>query len=289
MKKLVVSLLMGIMVFSFTACGNEYKEAAEKIEEITGQETTAEDIKEAIEEMEELTGEEMTVEEFIEFTESMYALAEGDWEDYEPEDEDWPYKDIPEWPVAEGLNWADYYGEGQIDIFVTGGEDEMNEWLAELRKEGFKGYFWEGDELEYYSDNYWIYLEDRGAEEGQYHIVVREGDMELGYPEELEDYFPEYNGDGALLYGGMDEYDGECYYYFSAIGETEEGALRYFNTLVEKGFETEDGDYYSAPEGYYYKTVGGKTVGYVAEDYWYDFDDETQTGWGDFCLTVEEN
>ncbi len=287
MKKILVLMLAAMMLLSFASCtSNKYEAAAKQLTELTGEKTTANDVKEAIEQMEELTGEKMTVEEFIEFTQGMYQLADGLGE-YEPEDDEWPYKDIPEWPVAEGLEWNNYYGEDRIDLYVKGGIDEMNLWLAELKKEGFGGYFWEGDELKYYSEKYWIRLDDRGADEGEYHLIITEGDMKIGFPDEIKSLFPDYNGDGMLLYGGSEDYDGEIYYFFSALGETEEGGKRYLQKLKDLGFEDIYESYYNEPEGYYYKTVNGKTIGYASEEYWYMFDEETQTGSADFCLTVK--
>ena len=292
MKRFLALLLAAMMLLSLAACGggsSELKQAAEELSEITGETVTVDDVKELMEELEALSGEKVTAADAVEFTRSMYALTTGDWEDYEPEDDEWPFDDLPAWPVAEGLDWADYYGDGQIDIFAKGTEEDLQSWLAQLREEGFKGYYWSDDaELEFYREDYWIYLDDRGAGEGEFHLVVRGGAMELGFPEEIAHLFPAYNGDGALVYGGMDEYDGEKYYYFNAVGETEEGGLRYLQTLIDAGFETEDGDYYRAPEGYYYKTQGDLITGYAAEDYWYMLDDATGTGWADFCLTVEE-
>ena len=288
MKKILAILIAGLMLVSLASCGsNQYEAAAKELTEITGQKTTAEDVKQAIEDMEALTGEKMSVEEFIEFTRSMYSLVDGSGlgED-EPESDEWPFKDIPEWPVAEELEWNNWYGEDRTDLYVKGGIDEMNSWLAELEKEGFGGYFWEGDELEYYSEKYIVRLEDRGAEEGKYHLVITESDITLGYPDEIKDLFPSYNGDGVLLYGGCDEYDGETYYMFNALGETKEGGLRFLQKLKDLGFEDDSG-YYNEPEGYYYKTVDGKTLGYACEEYWYDFDDAKQTGWADFSLTVK--
>lgn len=288
MKKFLALLLAAMMLLSLAACGgNEYDAAAKEIEEITGEKTTAADVKEAIKELEELSGEKMTAEEFVEFTRSMYALASGDWDEYEPEDEAWPFADIPEWPVAEGLTWEDYYGENQIDVFAKGSEDDINAWVEDLRGAGFKGYYWGGDELEFYIDDYWIYLDDRGTGDGEFHLVIRSGDMELGFPDEIEDLFPAYNGDGALVYGGMEEYDGEKYYFFQAVGETEEGGKRYLQALKDMGFESESDSPYSGAGGYYYKTQGGKRIGYASEEYWYMFDDATGTGQADFSLTVE--
>ena len=288
MKKILAILIAGLMLVSLVSCGsNQYEAAAKELTEITGQKTTAEDVKQAIEDMEALTGEKMSVEEFIEFTRSMYSLVDGSSAgDDEPESDEWPFKDIPEWPVAEELEWNNWYGEDRTDLYVKGGIDEMNAWLAELEKEGFGGYFWEGDELEYYSEKYTVRLDDRGAEEGKYHLVITESDITLGYPDEIKSLFPSYNGDGVLLYGGCDEYDGETYYMFNALGETKEGGLRFLQKLKDLGFEA-DSDYYREPEGYYYKTVDGKVLGYACEEYWYDFDDTTQTGWADFSLTVK--
>ena len=288
MKKLFALLLAAMMLLSLTACGGgEYAAAAKEIEAITGEKTTASDVKEAIEQMSALSGEKMTAEEFVEFTRGMYALASGDWSSYEPEDDEWPFDDIPEWPVAEGLNWEDYYGEDQIDIFAKGSEDDIKAWVEKLRADGFKGYYWGGDELEFYVDNYYIYLDDQGTGDGEFHLVIRSGDMELGIPKELEDLFPAYNGDGALVYGGMDEYDGEQYHYFMAVGETEEGGQRYLQVLKNAGFEPENDYTYFGAGGYYYKTEGGKQIGYASEEYWYEFDDATGTGQADFSLTVK--
>lgn len=288
MKKLLALLLAAVMLFSLVSCGsNEYEAAAKELTELTGQKTTAQDVKDAIADMEELTGEKMSVEEFVEFTRSMYSLVDGSGAgEYEPEDDEWPFNDIPEWPVAEGLDWNNWYGEDRTDLYVKGGIDEMNAWLAELKKEGFGGYFWEGDELEYYSERYWIRLDDSGAEEGEYHLVITEGDMEIGFPDEIRSLFPSYNGDGVLLFAGSEEYDGETYYMFNALGETKEGGLRFLQKLKDLGF-ADDSGYYNEPEGYYYKTVDGKTLGYACEEYWYMFDDATQTGWADFSLTVK--
>ena len=289
MKKLLSIILAGLMLLSLAACGsNEYEAAAKELTELTGQKTTAQDVKDAIADMEELTGEKMSVEEFVEFTRSMYSLVDGSGADeYEPEDDEWPFNDIPEWPVAEGLNWNNWYGEGRTDLYVKGGIDEMNSWLSELKAEGFGGYFWEGDELEYYSEKYWIRLDDSGAEEGEYHLVITEGDMEIGIPDEIRSLFPSYNGDGVLLFVGSEEYDGETYYMFNALGETEEGGKRYLQKLKDLGFEAKYDSVYSGAGGYYYKTVDGKTLGYASEEYWYMFDNETQTGWADFSLTVK--
>ena len=290
MKKILALLLAGLVVLSFASCGsNEYEAAAQELTKITGQKTTAEDVKEAIADMEALTGEKMSVEEFIEFTRSMYSLVDGsglNGEDDKPESDEWPFEDIPEWPVAEGLEWNNWYGDDRTDLYVKGGIDEMNAWLAELEKEGFGGYFWAGDDLEYYSEKYIVRLEDRSAEEGEYHLVISKSDVTLGFPEEISSLFPPYNGDGVLVYGGSEEYDGETYYMFNVVGETKEGGLRYLQKLKDLGFES-DSDYYREPEGYYYKTVNGKTLGYACEEYWYMFDDETQTGWADISLTVK--
>ena len=289
MKKLFALILALTVLLSLAACGggdSELKEAARELEAITGEPVSVEEVKEALADLEEMTGEKVTVEELIEFTRSMYALANGDWTEGEQEDDGWPFADIPAWPTTEGLQVYDYY-EGQKNIFVTGGPEEMDAWLSSLRDVGFGGYFWDNEELEYFSMDYCIRLEDRGTEEGQYQLVISENDMTLGIPEEIADLFPAYNGDGVLLYGGSDEYDGETVYYFNALGETKEGGLRYLDTLKAAGFEDIYDSYYFPPEGYYYKTEGGKTFGYAAEEYWYDFDDETQTGWADFCLTVK--
>lgn len=288
MKKILAILIAGLMLVSLASCGtNQYEAAAKELTEITGQKTTAEDVKQAIEDMEALTGEKMSVEEFIEFTRSMYSLVDGSGlgED-EPESDEWPFGDIPEWPIAEELEWNNWYGEDRTDLYVKGGIDEMNSWLAELKAEGFGGYFWEGDELEYYSEKYWIRLDD-GADEGEYHLVITENDMKIGIPDEIRSLFPSYNGDGVLLYNGCDEYEGETYYMFSALGETEEGGKRYLHKLKDLGFEAKYDSDYSGAGGYYYKSVDGKILGYASEEYWYDFDDATQTGWADFSLTVK--
>ena len=117
--------------------------------------------------------------------------------------------------------------------------------------------------------------------------MIRSGDMELGFPEEIADLFPAYNGDGALVYGGMEEYDGKEYYFFQAVGETEEGGKRYLQALKDAGFEPENDYTYSGAGGYYYKTEGGKRIGYASEEYWYELDNATGTGQADFSLTVE--
>ena len=265
-KKLFLLLLVLVMMFSLIACGGKAPSGGkDQPEEKNDGEVTAEEMEEAMEVLEE--------------------LAE-DLEDYEPADDEWPFRDIPEWPVAEGLNWGDYYGENQIDIFAKGSEDDMLAWVEALRGADFKGYYWGGDDLEFYIDNYWIYLDDRGTGDGEFHLVVRSGDMELGFPEEIEGLFPAYNGDGALVYGGSEEYDGEAYYFFSAVGETEEGGQRYLQALKDAGFASESDAPYSGAGGYYYKTEGGQRIGYASEEYWYEIDEATGTGWADFSLTV---
>lgn len=286
MKKFLALFLAAVMLLSLAACGggNGLAAAAREIEAITGEKTTADDVKEAMEQLEALSGEKVTAQDVVDFTREMYELV-GGFSDYEPADEEWPFNDIPEWPVTEGLSWANYYGENQIDLFVSGGEAEMDAWLKELRDIGFNGYFWEGDELDYYNNNYHIYLDDR-AGEGEYHLVIRSGDMELGFPAEIQGLFPDYNGDGVLLFSGEEDYDGELCYFFNALGETEEGGQRYLQALKEAGFESGSDSYYSGAGGYYYKTAGGQKIGYASEEYWYEFDEETGTGWADFCLTV---
>lgn len=288
MKKLYALLLTLTMLLSLAACGggNDLAAAAREIQEITGEKTTADDVKEAMEQLEALSGEKVTAQDVVDFTREMYEFA-GGGDSGEPDDEEWPFDDIPEWPVAEGLSWEDYYGENQIDLFVSGGKDEMNAWLEELRKAGFNGYFWGADDLEYYSENYWIRLDDRGAGENEYHLVITSGDMELGFPEEIQGLFPDYNGDGVLTFGGEEDYDGKTYYLFNALGETEAGGQRYLQALKDAGFESKSDSHYSGASGYYFKSAGGQRLGYESEEYWYEFDEETGTGWADFGLTVE--
>ncbi len=291
MKKLLALLLALVLTLSLAACagGNDLEAAAREIERITGEKTTAEDVKAAMEDLEALSGEKVTAQDVVDFTREMYELLDGDDSndgDDEPDAEAWPLADIPQWPVAEGLSWNNYYGDDQTDIYVTGGPEEMETWLAELREVGFNGYFWGGKTLYYINENYQVSLDDRGAAEGQYHLVIRSGEMELGLPAELQGLFPDYNGDGAVIYGGSEEYDGVTRYFFTVAGETEEGGQRYLQTLIDDGFVSENDGYYSDAAGYYYKTVDGQQLGYESEEYWYDFDTETGTGEAGFCLSV---
>lgn len=291
MKKLFALALALVMVLSLAACGgNDLQAAAREIEKITGETTTVDDVKEAMEQLEALSGEKVTAQDVVDFTRDMYELADGDWSDYEPEDKAWPFDDIPAWPVAEGLSYSEY--SGKLAVFVTGGEDEMNAWLEQLRGAGFNGYYWSSQgEMEYYSDNHGIYLDDDRSSEGEFCLMISTGDMELGFPEEIQGLFPEYNGDGVLLFGGAEDFgEGEIGYMFTAVGETEAGGQRYLQALKDAGFQPkyEDSHYYGAG-GYYNKTEGGKTIGYASEEYWYEFDDETGTGTADFSLTIPSN
>lgn len=286
MKKRFAFLLAAVMLLSFAACsgGNDLEAAAREIEKITGETITADDVKQTMEQLEALLGQTVTAQDVVDFTREMYDLAGG-----ETTTEEWPLYDIPAWPVAEGLNWDDFYGENQIDIYVKGSEADMDAWLEELRALGFKGYYWGDDDLEYYSEHYWITLDDSGTGDGAYHLVVRHGDMNLGIPAVIADLFPAYNGDGVLVYDFYEESDGRSCYFFSALGETKEGGQRYLQALKDAGFEPGSDTGSAGAGGCYYKTVDDQKIGYESKEYWDEFDEETGTGSAEFCLTVAPN
>lgn len=289
MKKLFALLLAAVMVLSLAACsgGGELSKAAKEIEKITGKATTVDDIKEAMEQLEAMSGKKVTAQDVVDFTREMYGLMEddpdndGDDGDKDtPDSDEWPLADVPAWPVTEDLFWGTR--GGNMEISVKGSESDLQTWAQNLKQAGFAGYVGNYDSG-FLSSKYRLWVDNNNAGDG-YVIEVRipEDEVIFGLPDELKGLFPEYVGEGTLIYGWDEDYDGMKAYYFDVYGETEEHCRDYIAALEAAGFVNQYPDStYTGGGGYFFKEVDGKKLGYQVEEYWYD------TGYAEIVLTVE--
>ena len=299
MKKILTITLIISMIITITACGgSSYDRAASEISRISGQKVTAADVKESIKQMEKMTGKKIKPEELVEFYKDMSSLADGltgdggsFWDSGSGSHEEWPpLKDIPKWAESEAVSWNNYQNEDHYSILAGGSEEVLSDWIKALEDKGFKG-FNAGYEAEYHTKNCSIYIDEHeNSDDYNYYITIETNrENEIGFPDELKGVMPEYSGDGVLFcVDTYEESEDEIYYTFSVVGESDEGALRYIDTLLKEGFTEEDAEYYNPPWGHYQKTEGGKKYMYMAEEYWYEYNSETGTGIADFSVFVKK-
>ena len=215
---------------------------------------------------------------------SLVACSNGNTTE---EENEWPFSDIPAWGNLENMGWG-IYGEGEKEttykIYVSGDEDTRAQWIADLKKAGFKGYDSE-EETQYYGGEYAIFLNDYEQETTNYEILVYpDNQYDTGFPEEIQNLFPEYNGDGMPLHTFSEDYGEEgIYYHFNIAGESEEGLMRYTEALTKDGFSPE-GEVTPTSGSYVKETEDGAVRFILDDDFWYSYNDENNTGIA--CVTL---
>lgn len=198
--------------------------------------------------------------------------------------DEWPLSTVPAWG-GESVRW--FYGTEKTiyEINAKGTDENYDAWISALKEAGFVGYRNEA-KIQYYGKDCKVYASSR---DGSYKIEIEtEKKYVFGLPDEIKALFPEYKGDGTLMYLNTrefsdDDYPGTIGYIFYVFDETETGSKEYLKALEAAGFTNDYPDSsYTGGGGYYFKETDGKRLGYQVEEYW------RGEGYAEIILTVSE-
>ena len=201
--------------------------------------------------------------------------GDGNNKEEKPDSDEWPLKDVPEWPGTEGVRWFHGNEENEFEISAQGNDDDLQTWIALLKDAGFVGYE-NAAKIHYIGNECSIYASAKDV--GFRITITTEQEFTFGLPEELKGLFPEYVGDGTVVFMyaeefyGDEDYEGTLGYYFNIYDETEEGSKEYLNALENAGFVNQypDSKGNTGGEGHYFKEADGKRLGYQVSEYWSD-------------------